>query len=184
MKDILILGLTVIGFLVNSCNAKISIEEKLLNDIIPELTQPAREFVLPPNKNTDTVTLIVNDTLVRPVDFYLEITKKIYQDEVSEDYYNLLERYRSGEYRSTIIDISKIQGTETLKIISDNQTESLDGTIGILSLSPILLSENKKYGTFLSRFGCKGDCGFSEMIFVENLDGKWKIVNRIGLAIS
>ena len=184
MKNILIWRLIVIGLLVNGCNEKITIEESLLNDIIPDLTQPAREFVVPPVQNIDTVTLIFNDTLVRPVDFYLELTKKIHQDEVSEDFYSLLEHYRSGEYQSTIIDISKIQGTETLKIISNNQVKSLDGTIGILSLSPIIFSENKKYGTFLSRFGCKGDCGFTEMVFVENIDSKWDIVNRITLSIS
>jgi hypothetical protein len=170
--------------LLSSCSNESRIEEKILNDIAVDLAGRAREYIVPPLSNDEAVVILMGDILGRPLPYYLESTQRIEKKEISNEKLRILECFQNGDYEDQYIKPSNIFAGRFTKIVSED-TSNQDGLIiGHLSLSPILLSEEKNLGVFLLSFKCKGDCGYNELVFIKKENERWIISEIFTLGIS
>jgi len=70
----------------------------------------------------------------------------------------------------------------TSKVIPFGQRN--DCGIGIVSFSKMVFNDSKTKALLYYEFDCSGNCGFGEIILVENLKGRWKVKKTNQLWIS
>ncbi|MBC6610063.1 hypothetical protein H8B15_03960 [Hymenobacter sp. BT507] len=111
----------------------------------------------------------------------IENMLKKYSDNVSGIITKLSMRqslYKSKDFHSSIARISSVYNMKEYNI----DTRTIRGkedkcVVGIVSLSNIVLNKNKDKGIMYYEFYCGGRCGRGELAEIEQVDGRWHIVN-------
>jgi hypothetical protein len=123
-------------------------------------------------------------------DYHLHINafdiSKINELEITDVHFKNLREKLTGNSKvsSDKIDIEKISNIGEYELIYLSQKENLQKPFRLIFkiyFSEIVFNENYDNALFCYSLICGSDCGHSSLVYLEKIDGKWKLINQFEL---
>jgi hypothetical protein len=158
-----------------------------------KIVELALDETIGPDYDSTKLYVFINDTLGQVPDGDREFISRISQmDSFSENFAST-----DTSFKKLVLGLIEIKNKKYLDVESLNSkyeykirstsnwaSDMADITLGAVTISRVVFSDDNQKACVYTRYVCEGDCGGGQILFFEKNMGKWKIVSSRLLWVS